>query len=85
MLVLTRAVNEAIVIGGQIEITIIDVKGGKVRLGIQAPSSVTIHRKEVHQAIQEANREAAKAGSVPVEDLQRLLEERKRRGKGPGA
>jgi carbon storage regulator CsrA len=56
-----------------------------VRLGIQAPSSVTIHRKEVHQAIQEANREAAKAGSVPVEDLQRLLEERKRRGKGPGA
>ena len=85
MLVLTRAVNEAIVIGGNIEVTIIDVKGGKVRIGIQAPPSVTVHRREVHQAIQDANREAAKPGPVSLDELQRMLEERKRQGKGPGA
>ncbi len=85
MLVLTRAVNETIVIGDQIEITIIDIKGGKVRIGIQAPASVSVHRKEVYQAIQEANREAARAGPLSLEALQKLVDEKKRREKGPGA
>ena len=85
MLVLTRAINESIVIGDQIEITIIDVKGGKVRIGIKAPASVSVHRKEVYQSIQEANREAAQAGPSSLEALQKLMDEKKRLDKGTGA
>jgi carbon storage regulator len=85
MLVLTRGVNEAIVIDGRIEVTVIEVKGGKVRLGIQAPPSVSVHRKEVHQAIQDANREAAKSGPASLEELKRLMDEKKHRPQGPGA
>ena len=51
MLVLTRAVNQSIVIGDDIEITIVEVRGDKVRIGIKAPSSVTVHRKEVYLSI----------------------------------
>ena len=49
MLVLTRLVNESIMIGDQIEITIVGVKGEKVRVGINDPSSVAVHRKEGHR------------------------------------
>jgi carbon storage regulator len=85
MLVLTRGVNEAIVIDGRIEITVVEVKGGKVRLGIQAPSSVSVHRKEVHEAIQDANREAAKSGPASLEELKRLMDGKKKPLQGPGA
>lgn len=84
MLVLTRAVNETIVIGDQIEITIIDIKGGKVRIGIQAPASVSVHRKELYQAIQESNREAARSGPPSLEALQKRVDEKQRRASGPG-
>ncbi len=52
MLVLSRQRDEAIMIGDEIEITVVDVRGDKVRLGITAPSSVAVHRKEVYEAIQ---------------------------------
>lgn len=52
MLVLSRTKDESIIIGDDVEITIIDVKGDKVRLGISAPRDVTVHRKEVYEAIQ---------------------------------
>ncbi len=52
MLVLTRHKDESIIIGDDIEITIIDVRGDKVRLGINAPREVSVHRKEVYEAIQ---------------------------------
>jgi carbon storage regulator len=51
MLVLTRKVGERIVIGENIEITVVQVRGGKVRLGITAPREIPIHRKEVHQRL----------------------------------
>jgi carbon storage regulator len=83
MLVLTRALNETIMIGDDIEITIVDVKGEKVRLGIRAPSSVPVHRKEVYLAIKQANIEAAQAAPRSLDDLQKLMDQR-RKDKGSG-
>ena len=52
MLVLSRQKDESIVIGDDVEITIVDVRGDKVRLGINAPREISVHRKEVYEAIQ---------------------------------
>jgi carbon storage regulator len=52
MLILARKRNEQIVIGDDIVVTIVAIRGGNVRLGIEAPSNVTVHRKEVYEAIQ---------------------------------
>jgi len=52
MLVLSRQKDESIVIGDDVEITIVDVRGNKVRLGITAPKNITVHRREVYDAIQ---------------------------------
>ena len=66
MLVLSRQRDETIMIGDDIEITIVDIRGDKVRLGITAPATIPVHRKEVYDAIQRENREAAR---VKMEDL----------------
>ncbi len=58
MLALTRKLNESIVIGNDIEISILDIKGDQVKIGISAPKSVPIYRKEIYLQIQEANKEA---------------------------
>lgn len=58
MLALTRKKNEALVLNNNIEITILDVKGDQVKIGIQAPRDVSIYRKEVYVQIQDANKEA---------------------------
>ena len=52
MLVLSRQKDESIMVGDDVEITIVDVRGGKVRLGITAPKSIPVHRKEVYETIQ---------------------------------
>lgn len=52
MLVLSRQKDESIMVGDDVEITIVDVRGDKVRLGINAPRSISVHRKEVYEAIQ---------------------------------
>ena len=64
MLVLSRRKEETIMIGDDVEITIVDVKGDAVRLGIKAPRSVSVHRKEIYDAIQAENIAAARE-SVP--------------------
>lgn len=61
MLVLTRKINEAIMIGDDIEIAVVDIKGDQVKLGIRAPRDVKVYRHEVYQAIQDENRRAAQA------------------------
>ncbi|MDD5469897.1 MAG: carbon storage regulator [Candidatus Peribacteraceae bacterium] len=67
MLVLSRKRDEKIVIklpdGSLIEVTIVDIRGDKVRLGIEAPSDVPVHRREVYDAIQRANAAAAAKAS----------------------
>lgn len=61
MLVLSRHRDEEIKIGDEIEVRIVDIRGGKVRIGITAPQDVPIHRQEVYVAIQRENRRAAEA------------------------
>lgn len=58
MLVLSRHRDESIMIGDGIVVTIVDIRGDKVRLGIEAPSDVPVHRQEVYEAIQRENRKA---------------------------
>lgn len=59
MLVLSRQRDETIMIGDNIEITVVDIRGDKVRLGISAPKKIPVHRKEVWESIQRENRDAA--------------------------
>ncbi len=68
MLVLSRQKDESIMIGDDVEITIVDVRGDKVRLGITAPRSIAVHRREVYEAIQREKAEKAeKAGTEPTQ------------------
>ncbi len=71
MLALSRKKKEAIVINNNIEITILEVKGDQVKIGINAPKEVPIYRKEVYLQIQEANSEAVSAKGM--EALKNLL------------
>ena len=59
MLALARKVNESIVINNNIEVTLLEIKGDQVKLGISAPKSIPIYRKEIFLQIEEANKEAA--------------------------
>src|SRR5207249_8415137 len=69
MLVLSRQRDETIMIGDDIEVTVVDIRGDKVRLGINAPKEISVHRKEVYEAIRRENRAAAQ---VKPEDLSGL-------------
>lgn len=64
MLALSRKKGEAIVINNNIEITILDVKGDQVKIGIAAPKEVPVYRKEVYVQIQESNKEAMSQSSL---------------------
>ncbi len=59
MLVLSRQRDETIMIGDEVELTIVDIRGDKVRIGIKAPAHVAVHRKEVYDAIRNENQQAA--------------------------
>lgn len=60
MLILSRKLNESIMIGDKIEVSIVDIKGDQVKIGIKAPSDVKVYRQEVYQAIQQENIKATK-------------------------
>lgn len=69
MLALSRKKNEAIVINNNIEITILEIKGEQVKLGISAPKEVPVYRKEVYLQIQEANKDALTADADALAQL----------------
>ena len=71
MLALSRKKDEAVIIDDDIEITIIEIKGDQVKIGISAPKSVPIYRKEVYMQIQNANKEAAQ--SVDIKNIKELF------------
>lgn len=71
MLALARKVNEAIIINDNIEVTVLEVKGDQIKIGINAPKSVPIYRKELFEQIQQANTEAA--NTVDPQTLSDLL------------
>lgn len=63
MLVLSRQRDESIIVGDNVQITVVDIRGDKVRLGIVAPAEIPVHRKEVYDAIQRENQRAANAAA----------------------
>ncbi len=70
MLVLTRKVNEKIIIGDNIEIVLVDIGKDQVKIGINAPKSIKVHRFEIYEEIQRENREAAKTKAFdPLKSL----------------
>ncbi len=71
MLALSRKQGESIVIGNNIEITVLEAKGDQVKIGISAPKSVPVYRKEIYAQIQEENRVAV--ANLDVESLKKLL------------
>ena len=66
MLVLTRKLGENIRIGDAVKITVLEVRSGQVKLGIEAPPEVKVHREEIYARIQEENRKAAAQQQPPV-------------------
>jgi carbon storage regulator len=84
MLVLTRRVDETIVIGDDVRITVVAIKGDHVRLGVDAPRTTTIYREEVYEEIQRENQAAAEIGAESLQALTGLLQGRKDApGRGP--
>ncbi|MCR9143612.1 MAG: carbon storage regulator CsrA [bacterium] len=77
MLVLARRINESIMIGDEIEVVVVDIKGDQIKLGIRAPRSVSVHRAEVYKEIQDQNKEAAKTTPQSLEGLGKLLKKKK--------
>lgn len=69
MLVLSRHRDESIMIGDDVVITIVDIRGDKVRLGIDAPHDIPVHRQEVYEAIQRENRKAAQVRPSDTREL----------------
>lgn len=74
MLILTRKIGESITIGEQVKITVLGVFGRQVRLGVDAPPDVLVHREEVYVKIQEENREALKVSEGDLEKVKSMLE-----------
>lgn len=69
MLVLSRQRDETIMIGDNIEITVVDIRGEKIRLGINAPTNIAVHRKEVYEAIMRENEQAAQLDHTGLDVL----------------
>lgn len=69
MLVLSRKKDQGIIIGENIELTIIEIQGDQVRIGIKAPKNVSIYRKEIFLEIQNENKKAASTGVVKLDDI----------------
>ncbi|NQU77020.1 MAG: carbon storage regulator CsrA [Planctomycetes bacterium] len=85
MLVLSRQKEETIMIGDDVEITIVDIRGDKVRLGITAPPHIPVHRKEVYEAIQRENRASANLRPDEIPRVGSLAKRREKPAKEPPA
>ena len=72
MLALARKINQSIMIGNNIEITLLEIKGDQVKIGINAPKSVPIYRKEIYMQIQDENKKESE-GEIDVEVLNKLF------------
>ena len=72
MLVLSRQRDESIMIGDKVVVTIVDIRGDKVRLGIEAPAEIPVHRQEVYDAIQRENKRAGQLDPADVAPLARV-------------
>lgn len=73
MLALSRKVNESIIVGNDIEITILEIKKEQVKIGIKAPKSVSVYRKELYLQIKDSNKEAAD-NSIDLDAIHKLFD-----------
>jgi carbon storage regulator len=73
MLILTRKLGENIRIGDKIRIVILDIKGGQVKLGIDAPPNVAVHREEIYERIREENRRATGISAKAVREVAQIF------------
>ena len=73
MLVLTRKKGETIIIGEEIEVTVLDIKGDNIKIGISAPKSVSIVRKEIYLAVKEENTEALQSNRYNLKDIAKII------------
>ena len=69
MLVLARHRDESIMIGDDVVVTIVDIRGDKVRLGIEAPQDIPVHRQEVYEAIKRENEKAARMQPAEIREV----------------
>jgi carbon storage regulator len=81
MLVLSRKREECIIIGDDIEITVVEVRGDTVKLGVTAPKSVAVYRKEIYEAIQRENIAAARSAGKDLTSIAKALRGRKPKSK----
>ena len=84
MLVLSRRTNESIVVAGNITVTVLEIRGDHVRLGIDAPREITVHREEIHAELARANKEAAAIETPDVSTLPKPRRDGSPGGDPPG-
>lgn len=73
MLVLSRKVGQSLIIGNNIRVKVVEIRGQQVRLGLEAPSDVTVVREELHKAVADANVQAAKPSDASIASLASAL------------
>ena len=73
MLVLTRRAGESVIIGDDVVVTVLETRGDVVRIGIEAPRSIQVHREEVYQELQAVNREAASPDADAVRAVSEMM------------
>ena len=74
MLILTRKLNQSIMVGHDIEIIVTEIKGDSVKIGIKAPRSIVVHRREVYDSIMAENINASRSKMVDLEKLGRIIQ-----------
>lgn len=82
MLILTRKLGESITIGDDIKVTVLGIYGRQVRLGIEAPLKVVVHREEIYVKIQNENQKAAKTIKEDLANVMQVLKEKIKKGEG---
>ena len=73
MLILTRKVGESVAIGDDIQVSVVEIKGTQVKLGIRAPKDVTVHREEIYLKIQEENKRASQVSTDTLGSVEDLI------------
>jgi len=80
MLVLSRKPNESIIIGDDVEVKIVEVRGEQVKLGITAPRDIPVHRKEIYDSIHSQNINATQSKHANLDKISRLFNKKKKQG-----